>query len=241
MNQSPSFQFYPSDYLADEKVQVMTIEDEGCYIRLMAYCWREGSIPADPEMQARLCKGTVPSRVVQVTFMNSVDDPNRLVHPRLELERQKQAQWRAKCAVGGRHSSGKPKRTNEIDIEQGTTKGSLRVVEVNANSSSSSSSKEKHIQTHTADNNTAELFDTFWKAYPKRLAKGDALKAFKALRPTRELLDKMLTAIERQRTHPDWQKQGGQFIPYPATWLRARRWEDEPVAPLIEAMLKGKS
>jgi hypothetical protein len=25
----------------------------------------------------------------------------------------------------------------------------------------------------------------------------------------------------------DWTKEGGQYIPYPATWLNAKGWEDE--------------
>ena len=57
MIRAPFFQFYPADYLADERVQAMSIEGEGCYVRLLAYCWREGSIPTDRTALARLCKG----------------------------------------------------------------------------------------------------------------------------------------------------------------------------------------
>jgi Protein of unknown function (DUF1376)/DnaB-like helicase C terminal domain len=54
---SPAFQFYPADYLADANVQMMTLEEEGAYIRLLSYCWREGTIPADNASLSRLCKG----------------------------------------------------------------------------------------------------------------------------------------------------------------------------------------
>jgi hypothetical protein len=37
----------------------------------------------------------------------------------------------------------------------------------------------------------------------------------------------MLLAIERAKTSKDWTKDGGQYIPYPATWLRAKGWEDD--------------
>lgn len=40
--------------------------------------------------------------------------------------------------------------------------------------------------------------------------------------------------IERAMTSEDWQKEGGKFIPYPATWLGARGWEDEIAAPPLE-------
>ena len=37
----------------------------------------------------------------------------------------------------------------------------------------------------------------------------------------------MLEAIEKHKASSQWQKDGGQFIPHPATWLNQERWEDE--------------
>lgn len=37
----------------------------------------------------------------------------------------------------------------------------------------------------------------------------------------------MLKAIEVQKKSDQWQRDNGQYIPYPATWLNGRRWEDE--------------
>lgn len=70
-------------------------------------------------------------------------------------------------------------------------------------------------------------FDQFWKSYPKKKSKGDAEKAWKGLKPTKALLSIILTAVERAKVCPDWTKDGGQFIPFPATWLRRKGWEDE--------------
>ena len=70
-------------------------------------------------------------------------------------------------------------------------------------------------------------FDVFWAAYPKKKSKGDAEKAWKALNPDCELLAIMLDKLAIAKTSPEWTKQGGQFIPHPATWLRGKRWEDE--------------
>ena len=73
-------------------------------------------------------------------------------------------------------------------------------------------------------------FERFWKAYPKKVSKPGAKKAFDKLKPTDELLQTMLTAIERQKGSEQWTKDNGQFIPYPATWLNNNRWEDELTA-----------
>lgn len=70
------------------------------------------------------------------------------------------------------------------------------------------------------------LFEEFWKAYPKKKAKDDARKAFDKRKPTRALLDSMLSAIREQAQSHDWTKDAGQFIPYPATWLNTGRWQD---------------
>ena len=39
---------------------------------------------------------------------------------------------------------------------------------------------------------------------------------------------RMIQAVQAQRASPQWQKDGGQFIPLPSTWLNGRRWEDQP-------------
>lgn len=78
------------------------------------------------------------------------------------------------------------------------------------------------------------LFDRFWSAYPKKKGKEDARKAWKKLNPDLELCCIMSAALDRDKRSHAWQKKGGEFIPYPASWLRGRRWEDEaePDAPL---------
>ena len=73
----------------------------------------------------------------------------------------------------------------------------------------------------------SDLFNRFWTAYPKHIAKQSAVKAFEKLKPDEKLLEAMLKAIEMQKESKQWEKDGGAFIPYPATWLNQRRWEDE--------------
>ena len=70
-------------------------------------------------------------------------------------------------------------------------------------------------------------FDTFWAAYPKKVAKADARKAWAQTKDIRPELTNLLTAITANCKTESWMKSGGAFIPYPATWLRGERWEDE--------------
>jgi len=87
--------------------------------------------------------------------------------------------------------------------------------------------KQKQKQSLNNTCAVSECFQKFWKAYPKKKSKGDAEKAFKAIKPDEQLLATMIATIERAKTSEQWQKDNGQFIPYPATWLRAKGWEDE--------------
>ena len=76
----------------------------------------------------------------------------------------------------------------------------------------------------------SELFDEFWAAYPKHIAKKPARRAWDKLHADRDLLDALLTALEWQTRTEAWQRDGGRYVPNPATWLNGRRWEDEPQA-----------
>lgn len=73
-------------------------------------------------------------------------------------------------------------------------------------------------------------FDSFWSAYPKKIGKGAARKAFKKIKPDQELLEEMLSALENQKKSAQWMKENGQFIPNPTTWLNQERWMDEVIA-----------
>ena len=73
-----------------------------------------------------------------------------------------------------------------------------------------------------------ELFAQFWTAYPKKVDKGHARKAFLAIKDMPLLLPKILAAIEVQKKSKQWGDSGGKYIPNPATWLNGQRWEDVP-------------
>lgn len=71
-----------------------------------------------------------------------------------------------------------------------------------------------------------EPFDTFWREYPRKTGKGDARKKFvKAL--TKTSFQNIMDALARVKETDQWRKDGGAFIPYPATWLNQERWDDE--------------
>lgn len=73
----------------------------------------------------------------------------------------------------------------------------------------------------------SDLFQTFYKSYPKHKGKQAAVRAFLKLRPDTDLFQRIMAALEAQKASNEWQEDGGRYIPYPAKWLNGRRWEDE--------------
>jgi predicted phage replisome organizer len=97
----------------------------------------------------------------------------------------------------------------------------------------SSKKPAKHKQNpkkNTAADLSAEAvdrFEIFWSAYPKKVAKPTAQKAFKKLNPNVSLMKIILEAIKNQKISIQWTTDNGQYIPNPSTWLNNRRWEDK--------------
>lgn len=73
----------------------------------------------------------------------------------------------------------------------------------------------------------ADGFTEWWPHYPKKVKKLDAEKAYKAALKRGVTPKELLDGLQRQKAA--WKAKGTepQYIPYPATWLRAGSWEDE--------------
>jgi hypothetical protein len=77
---------------------------------------------------------------------------------------------------------------------------------------------------------SVSVFDTFWKVYPKKVGKRDALRAWQRAKD-KPPIEAIVQKIEECKRSEQWRKDNGQFIPNPATWLNQGRWEDEIQSP----------
>lgn len=77
-----------------------------------------------------------------------------------------------------------------------------------------------------AEQKNLKPFDRFWAVYPRRVAKAEAQKAWAKLKLDSKV-DEIVQAVEAQLEGHDFKRDNGEFIPHPATWLRAGRWLDE--------------
>ena len=107
MSKPPAFQFYAKDWLADQRVATLTLEEKGAYIELLASAWVEGSIPADVGaiaalLRIRPAKAEKVWTVLSGFFLQAPGLPGRLVNRRLEVEREAMDRYRAGQAEKGR-------------------------------------------------------------------------------------------------------------------------------------------
>ena len=88
--------------------------------------------------------------------------------------------------------------------------------------------EQKEVQREVQREEHGRAFAEFWIGYPKKRAKDAAERAWTKLAPAdRDLVLERLPLFVACR---QWQEQGGQFIPHPATWLNSGDWRELPDA-----------
>lgn len=89
--------------------------------------------------------------------------------------------------------------------------------------------KERKLDTSVSSScKSDQTFGLFWKAYPKKKNKMTAYNAWKTHK-CNLIASKIIKSVEDHIQSEDWQKEGGRFIPNPATFIRAHGWDDEIV------------
>lgn len=86
----PYFKFFPRDWLTSPSVMLMSLEEQGAYLRMLCMCWMDGSVPR------RHLRGLLQKSEEEVTEMLAgplgecfeENDEGNLVNARLEGERQ---------------------------------------------------------------------------------------------------------------------------------------------------------
>ena len=107
---APAMPVYVREYMTDEHVLLMSLEQEGAYLRLLFHQWLEGTIPDDMPSLARLLRVT-PQKMrsmwprIAPCFVSA--GPSRLVNPTLEQVRTSSDEYRKKAAEDGKRGAEK--------------------------------------------------------------------------------------------------------------------------------------
>lgn len=212
MAKDPAFLFYTNDF--DSKTRFFTHEQVGMYLRLLMAQHQNGHLT---EAQMKYICGRYDKDVFNKF---SKDEFGLFFSERLEQEIDRRRQYSKSRSLNR-------KGNNDQHMSP----------HINNISSTHDNHMGQHMETEietTVLGGVGDLgFDIFWKAYPKKKSKGDAEKWWKKNKPSKELLIKIVAAIGRLKQTADWKKDNGQFIPYPASWLNSKGWEDETETELV--------
>lgn len=219
----PYLKFYVRDWISDPQLRMVSLSARGLWfecICLMHMAKRRGYLesangnPIGPdELQGLIgrFKGSLRDMMSELLDhgIPSVEENTGIWFSRRMV---KDASLSEKCSVAGKKGGGSPLLASSPNINT--------------------------INTDTTESFKGDLytyeFDLFWKSYPKKVSKGAAKKAWDWTKHKRPITEKITAAVEAQKLTADWKKNGGQFIPHPATWLRANGWEND-----IESMNAG--
>jgi len=102
VNKPPAFQFYPSEFVSDFKVIMMSMEERGAYITLLSHEWLERGLPNNQDELKALCGNpenwpSIWKKVGQCFY----EKKGKLFNKRLEKERKKIQAWKKKSREGG--------------------------------------------------------------------------------------------------------------------------------------------
>jgi uncharacterized protein YdaU (DUF1376 family) len=199
--------------------------EHGVYRQLLdTYYLNEKPIPDDiPEVSRRLsAKTDLDILAIQSVLKDFfVLTENGWIHPRCDQEiawyHGKADRARKNGKLGGR-----PKKTKVVIFENPDVTQTKPDHKLTNNQEPITNNHKPIKKTPKPPTASPGGFADFWKAYPKKVAKPAALKAFVKLHINGEL-PLLLEAIENQGLR----SRDLQFVPNPSTWLNQRRWEDE--------------
>ena len=82
----------------------------------------------------------------------------------------------------------------------------------------------KRTEPKSAPDWKPDEFEKFWAAYPRKVGRFDAIKAWDKLKPDDDLLRKIFAGLHRAISSRQWQDR--KYIKHASGWLNGRRWED---------------
>jgi hypothetical protein len=143
----------------------------------------------------------------------------------------------------GRHNGDSAKKRALKHERQGRWRAGKDVSVVDSvddQASTSASTREEKRREDKPPSPHLERFGEFWTGYPRKDSKADAMKAFVKLKADDELFASIIAGLERAKESEQWTKDDGKFIPYAATWLNKRRWEDEESDTNVTPLFAGE-
>jgi hypothetical protein len=113
---------------------------------------------------------------------------------------------------------------SSVKNNDSSVKNNGTITETSFKTSFKTTSENKDVA--IAQKNSKQKFDEFYLAYPRKVSKEKAIKAWNKIKP--EMYDVIIADVINRNSRQAWPDKS--FIIYPATYLNGKNWTDE-IAP----------
>lgn len=212
---------YPGDFMRD--TGHLSLAEDGAYNRLLDhyYSTRRG-LPESIDGLIRICRAFTPDEQEAVRNVADqffpLDEDGLRRNKRADVEIAKQAQ---KSEAARRSIEARWNKERNTDVIRTNNEGTYERNTIHNHNHNHNQIPESEPKSAT----TPLGFETFWEAYPKKTGRKAAIKAWVAAKDKPDV-DRIVSVVQREKQSAQWKKDGGQFIPHPATWLNQGRWDD---------------
>lgn len=213
---------YPKDFALE--TGHLKPEELGAYVRLRdQYFANNGTLPDDDIVLARIARISDeqwPSVRVMLLTLFKIED-GVWIHPRLDITLSVSQESYEKFSANG-------KKGAQARLKRGSSEASARPKQSDSEpEAESESSIEDAPYSPPAGDGYSVDFEKFWEAYPSKVGKDAAFRAFKSVIKKGVTLEILLDGVARYiRSKPadrEWCN--------PNKWLREGRWKDEVPTP----------
>jgi len=212
MGKAPAFQFFVKDWLSDPQLRMTSASTKGIWIDLLCYMWWSDS---GGKLELTI------DEIVKLTSAQNgevqlfLDEAKKYKFCNVFVTRDGMSQ------ICNRRMTRESKSRELHRIRQQKYRDKhKRDKNVTPSSPSPSPSPTPKTTTYPKE------FLLFWDKYPKKKAKKEAFKAYQRAKDKPPIAE-LLKIIEQHIETEQWKKEGGEYIPYPATFLNKGMWEDE--------------
>lgn len=80
----------------------------------------------------------------------------------------------------------------------------------------------------TAPASDGKAFTSFWEAYPRKIDRESAWKAWVQLNPSPDLINTIMSALDAWKASGQWTDDGGRFVPKAEKWLLSGYYQSPP-------------
>lgn len=217
MSGQPWYRHNPRDFL--DGIVGMTPDLIGAYIVTLDLIYaRGGPIPNEQRWLGGVmgcsprAATSLVNRLVEAGKLHLID--GKLTNDRASFEIENAASFARKQVENGA-KGGRTRTENDAKVNNIKAKGQATLKPIH-------NSTEDKKEDSSNELSSARPFDEFWAAYPKRIGKADAQRAWaKASRVA--VPAHILAAAKAYALHPP---DDPRFIPNPATWLNGGRYDD---------------